>query len=339
VRLFQYLTRRILWAIVVLFGVSLITFTLSHLIPGDPARFAVGLDAGDEQVQRYRELLGLDRPVWEQYLRYLGRLVRGDLGVSVVSRRPVLEDLRIYLPATLELVFYAMTVTLVVSILLGMFVARRSDSVSDQMVRVLTTFGMAAPAFWLALMLQLIFYGRLEILPFGGRSATPVPDTTGFYTLDAILARDIDRLLETWKYLLLPVVALTVPRIAILSRMVRSSMLDVLRGDFIRTARAKGLAERTVQYRHAFRNALIPVVTLAALQLGWMLGGTVIIETIFRWPGIGQYAVYGILNLDYPAIVGSALVITFFFVVINLLTDLLYAWLDPRIRLGGNGGG
>jgi peptide/nickel transport system permease protein len=323
----------------VLLGVSLITFTLSHLIPGDPARFAVGLDAGEEQVQRYRELLGLDRPVWEQYLRYMSRVMKGDLGVSVVSRRPVLDDLRIYLPATLELVFYAMSTTLVVSIFLGMFVARRSDSVSDQIVRVVTTFGMAAPAFWLALMLQLIFYGRLEILPFGGRAATPVQDSTGFYTIDAILALDLERLLETWKHLLLPVVALTVPRIAILSRMVRSSMLDVLRGDFIRTARAKGLAERTVQYRNALKNALIPVVTLASLQFGWMLGGTVIVETIFRWPGIGQYAVYGILNLDYPAIVGSALVITFFFVVVNLLTDLLYGWLDPRIRVGGNGVG
>jgi peptide/nickel transport system permease protein len=329
-----YIVRRIIWLIFVILGMTLIVFTITHLIPADPAKIAAGLGADASAVEKIRQDLGLDRPLPAQYWIYLTGLLHGNLGRSILTGRPVLDDIKDYLPATVELAVLAMVATVLVGVPLGILSAIQRGRWVDDLVRLFSILWVAMPVFWFGLILQIIFYGRLQWLPAGGRLSSGVarPDITGIFTLDSLLTLRFGVLADTLKHLLLPVTALALTRVAEIARITRSSMLEVLGTDYIRTARAKGLIERTVIVRHGLKNALLPVITISGLQFGYLLGGTVLVEAIFQWPGMGRYAVLSITTVDFPAVIGVTVVASAAFVVVNLFVDLMYAFVDPRIR-------
>jgi peptide/nickel transport system permease protein len=330
-----YVVRRLLFLVLVLFGMSLVTFVVSHAIPADPARLLAGLEVTQDQVESVRREFGLDRPLPEQYVRFLGGLLRGDLGQSLSTRRPVRDDLEKFFPATLELGLAATGIALVIGIPFGIFAAVRHGKWVDHGTRMTALAGAALPVFWSGLMLQLVFYRHLGWLPAGGRlpqGQLPPALVTGLYTVDALLAGHWSLAWVSARHLAMPALALSGVMLAGLARMVRSSLLDVLREDYIRTARAKGVAERLIVLRHAMRNALIPVLTVFGLQFGHLLGGAVLTETVFFWPGVGAYAVRAVTTVDFPAIMGAAMLLAAIYVVVNLLVDLSYTLIDPRIR-------
>jgi len=334
----QLIARRMLLLLLVLFGVTVITFSVSHLVPGDPARMLVGQRASQEMVEQMRRQLGLDRPVWEQYLRYMRDLVRGNLGISIRTQRPVSEDLVIFFPATLELALTAMFLAVVVGIPLGIVSATRKDSLADHVSRLVSVAGVSTPLFWLGLVVLLVFYGRLGWLPGSGRLDPFIPApprVTGFLLLDSLLAGRPDAFWNALRHLILPALCLSYVHLAVVTRQVRASMLEVLSQDYIRTALANGIPGRSVIYRHALKNALIPTVTVVGLAIGDLLGGAILTETIFAWPGMGSYVVDSINFLDFPAIMGFTVFIAVGYVLINLVVDLAYMWLDPRIRAVG----
>ncbi len=304
----RYLIRRLLSAVVVLFAVAVVSFLMLHLIPGDPARSVAGLNADDAEVEAIRTQLGLDRPLPVQFATFLGNAVQGDLGRSIKSRKPVAMELADRLPATVHLALAAALISTVLGILTGVLSAVRRQSVLDVCSTVLAIGGVSLPIYWLGLVLILVFSVQFQWFP-----------TTGY---------------EGPRHLVLPAVTLGYYSTAVISRMTRSSMLEVLSMDYIRTARAKGLAERAVIQRHALKNAMIPTVTVVGLQLGALLSGAVITETVFAWPGIGKYAVDATLGRDYPVVQAVVLLMAVIFTTVNLAVDLLYAHLDPRIRYG-----
>jgi peptide/nickel transport system permease protein len=330
----QYIIRRLFAAIPVLLGVTIITFVLSQLLPGDPARMVAGQFASAEQITAVRERLGLDRPVPVQYFRYLGRLLRGDLGISFSSQQAVTEELRIFFPATIELTLVAMILTVVIGLPLGIMTGSRKAPFVNSGVLFLSLVGVGLPVFWAGLVFQLIFAGRLDILPLDGRldaMIIPPPSVTNMYTIDALLAGQWSTFVDALRHLVLPAVTLAIGRIASVARITHASMLDVMRRDYVRTAQAKGLPQRRVVNKHALKNALLPVVTTIGLQVGFLLGGTILVENIFSWGGLGTYAWIGIFRLDIPAIMGVTLVATVTFMLVNLITDIGYAFLDARI--------
>ena len=333
-----YIIRRILLLIPVLLGMTLITFTISHLIPGDPAALSLGPHAHKDQIIAYRHKLGLDKPIYVQYEIYLRNLFHGDLGVSLTTHRPVSEDLKEYFPATFELTLIAMTITILMGVPLGVISAVKKDKWLDHISRVFSLTGVSMPIFWLGLLLQMIFAYRLGWLPMNGRvdaqilAAHPLHTITGLYTIDALLTGNWPVLKSCIMHLFLPSFTLSFATLAVVTRMVRSSMLEVMAQDYIRTARSKGISETYVVYKHALKNALIPAVTVVGLSFGMLLGGAFLTETIFSWPGMGRYAVGTITSLDFPAIMGVALVVAIAYVSANFLVDLLYAVIDPRIR-------
>jgi peptide/nickel transport system permease protein len=333
----QYIVQRLLWMIVSLIGISLITFVVSHMVPADPIRAVAGMEAKGEQVEELRRRYGLDKPLPEQYLRWVANLVRGDLGLSIRTRQPVLEDLRRYAPATLELAVSAMFLVGIVGLPLGIISALNKDGILDHLSRIVALSGVSMPIFWVGLLLQIVFFSRLGVLPADGRidiMISPPPQVTGLYTVDSLLAGDIVAFKSAVGHLILPAVNLAFGSLAVLTRMVRSSMLDVLGEDYVRTARSKGLAERRVIILHALRNALIPTTTTMALQMGALMGGVFLVELMFSWPGLGFYAMRSITLIDFPSIMGVALLMTTIYAVFNLFADLLYGFLDPRISIG-----
>lgn len=301
-----YLAKRIMLAFPVLLGVSIVVFVMIRLIPGDPAELMAGQAATREVVQTIRESLGLDRPLVIQYAYFLRNAVRGDLGKSLFNGEPVREELAQRFPRTLRLALASIAVALLIGVPAGIVSASRQLSWIDSLVMVAALAGVSMPVFWLGLNLILIFAVRLHWLPAIGH--------------------------ETWKHLLLPSITLGAASAAIIARMTRSSMLEVLRQDYVRTARAKGVAEQTVIGRHALRNALIPVVTVVGLQFGTLLSGAVLTESVFAWPGVGRLLVDAVLARDYPIIQGTVLLIATTFVLLNVVVDTAYAVLDPRIR-------
>jgi peptide/nickel transport system permease protein len=333
-----YIGRRLLYLIPVLFGVSLITFTLSRVVPGDPARLASGLEASEAQVQRLREELGLDRPLHEQYLHYVGRLLVGDFGVSIFNKQPVRSNLAVFFPATLELSLAALLMSLVVGIPLGVLSAVHKDGWIDQLGRVAALLGIAFPVFWVGIVLLLVFYFRLGWFPSSGRVnpqvflQQPVAPITGLLTVDALLGANWPVLRNALWHLALPAFSLALSTLARVTRMTRATMIEVLSEAYITTARAKGLPPRRLLYAHALRNAMIPTVTIIGISFGYLLGGSVLVETVFSWPGLGKYAFDAITYLDFPAIMGITLLSTLVFLLVNLLVDVLYVRLDPRIR-------
>ena len=333
--LFAFTLRRLLLLIPTLVGVSLLTFALSRIVPGDPARLAAGAQATPEMYQQIREEFGLDKPLPTQYLDYVRGIVTGDWGRSILSRRPVLEDLQTYWPATLELVLVAMVIATVVGVPLGVLSAVRADRPSDQVARIVSLLGVSVPAFWLAVLLQLFFALRLGWLPASGRlppGVVPPPSVTGLYLVDSALAGQWDTFGQALRQIILPALTLSFPTLATVSRFTRSSLLEVLGQDYVRTARAKGVAERSVVLGHAMRNALIPLVTMVGLSIGWSMGGSVLVETVFDWPGVGLYATKSALTLDFQPIMGIALLYGIVFSLINIAVDVTYGLLDPRIR-------
>jgi len=332
----RYVLRRLLWLILVLIGMTLITFVVSHLVPADPAKVAAGLDANAAQVERVRHDLGLDRPLPLQYGLYLAHLIRGDLGNSILTGRPVTRDLAEFFPATLELALWAMLLTVILGIPLGIMAAVRRGSAIDTLVRFFATLWVGLPEFWFAILLQIVFYRDLGWVGPGGRLSTDMPPPahlTGMYSIDALLTLNFPVLGDALRHLALPVLALALARTAVIARLTRSGMLEVLSSDYIRTARAKGLRQGVIVFRHALKNAALPVLTQFGTQFGFLLGGTILIESVFQWPGLGRYAVDAITRVDFSPIMGVALVASLVFVIVNLGIDLCYHMLDPRIRV------
>ena len=324
--------------LLVMIGVCAITFIISHLIPGDPARLLAGDRASDEMVQHMRHQLGLDLPLWQQFIHYVGDLLRGDLGTSIRTGRPVLADLRLFFPATLELALCALLLALLIGVPLGVLSAVYRNRWLDHLVRLLAITGISTPAFWLGLGVIVLFYGHLNLLPGGGRLddwLDPPTHVTGFYLIDALLAGDGEAFFNSLRHLILPALTLAFVHLGIVARQIRSAMLEQLSEDYIRTARASGLPGWRIVLTHALPNALIPSITVLGLALGDLLYGAVLTETVFSWPGMGAYVVASIQALDFPAVMGFAVVVSFAYVLVNLLVDLLYLWIDPRIGRGG----
>jgi peptide/nickel transport system permease protein len=339
VSLQRYIVRRIALLAPMLIGITLLAFVVSHFVPSDPVATGLGERAASdpEIVAAFRARWGLDDPLPTQYLRYLGGLLRGDLGVSISSHRAVADDLRQYLPATVELATTAMLISVALGIPLGVIAAVRREGVADRAIRVVSLAGASIPVFWLALLAMLLFYSRLGWAPAPGRldaAMTPPPTVTGFYTVDSLLAGEWDRFANALHHLALPACTLAIYQLAYIVRVTRSSMVEAIGQDYVRTARAKGLRERVVVSRHAFRNALIPVVIYLGLGFGGLLSGTVITETIFAWPGVGRYAFRASSTLDFPAIMSVTVVIAIMYVLVNLVVDVGQALIDPRIRFG-----
>jgi peptide/nickel transport system permease protein len=330
--------RRLAGLVLVIVGITLVTFVTLHLFPSDPARLLAGPGASDEQVQAIRRDLGLDAPLPVQYGRYLAGLARGNLGRSTQTGQPVANDLLQRLPATLELALVTMAVYVALAIPLGVVAGVTRGRLPDLAIRFVSVAGLAVPAFWLGFLLQLVLYRELGWFQQAvGRLAPtipPPPFVTGFYLIDAALAGNGAALSSAATQLVMPVACLVVSRLGVGVKLTRASLLAVIGSDYVRTARAKGLSERLVLFRHALRNALIPVVTAFGVQFGYLLGGTLVVEVVFGWPGIGQYAIGSITTVDVPAIMSVTVVISVFFVLANFLVDAVYGLLDPRLRVG-----
>ncbi|MDR3518809.1 MAG: ABC transporter permease [Azospirillaceae bacterium] len=329
------LRRRLGFLILVVIGVSLITFAISHMIPGDPARLIAGDRASDAAVAAIRQKLGLDRPLYVQYGLYIAGFVQGDLGTSIRTGRPVAEDIIAFFPATLELVIAALMLSVLLGVPLGVASAVWRDRPIDHAVRSFAVIGISTPAFWLGLIVLLLFYGRLGWLPSGGAIdplISPPAHYTGFDLVDAVIAGNAAALVSVVKHLILPAATLGFVHVGIVARQIRSAMLDQLGEDYVRTARAGGLSRSRVVLRHALPNAMIPSVTVLGLAFGDLLYGAVLTETVFAWPGMGNYVVASIQALDFPAVMGFTVVVSFAYVLVNLLVDLAYIVLDPRIK-------
>ena len=323
---------------VLVLGITLIAFILTHLVPGDPAAANLGQSAlGDPAiVKAFDHEYGLDKPVPDQYLIYLWKLLHGNLGISEQSHRAVATDLGQYVPATLELALFAIVISIIVGVGLGVVAAMRRGHPIDGALRVLSLLGVSMPTFWVALFAFYLFFFRLGWLPSGGRLSPGLsspPTITGLYTVDALLGGQWSLFVNALQHLVLPGMVLGLFTIGTVLRFTRASVLEVINNDYVRAARAKGLSEWTVIRRHVMRPALLSIATVAALAFGNLLSGTVLVEKIFSWPGIGQYAYQSAVNLDLPAIMGVSIVVAIIYIVINLLVDLLYSILDPRIEL------
>ncbi|WP_153125414.1 ABC transporter permease [Peribacillus tepidiphilus] len=329
-----YSIRRILHLVPVLLGLSFIVFFIIRAIPGDPAQLILGQLATKEAIADLTKQLGLDQPWYTQYIKYLGGLLNGDLGDSIRTKAPISEEIWPYLAATIELSLCAMLIAIFIGVNAGIISAWYQNSWFDYVAMVLALIGVSMPIFWLGLMEQWVFAINLEWLPTSGRDEVrnPVEAITNLYMIDTLIQGRMDQFIDVVKHLVLPSAALATIPMAIIARITRSTMLEVMRSDFIRTARAKGLRMFWVVYKHSLKNAVIPVLTVIGLQTGLLLGGAILTETIFSWPGIGRYIYEAINYRDYPVIQSGVLVIAFIFVMINLVVDLLYAAIDPRIK-------
>jgi len=332
-----YLLRRLLLAVPLVIGISLVSFVIANLVPSDPMAANLGerAAADPEIVAAFRAKWGLDQPFFTQYLTYLRNLLSGDMGVSIRTRRPVADELLRYLPATVELATAGIIIALLIGVPLGVISAVWRNRPIDFIARIISLIGVSAPVFWLALVALLVLYLRLRLLPGSGRLdavLSPPPTVTGLYTVDALLAGQWHTLGNAVAHLILPATVLGAYSAGLITRITRSAMLDVLSMEYITTARAKGLRERAVILHHGLRNALLPVVTVIGLSYGNLLTGAVLTETIFSWGGIGRFAYDSARSLDFPAIMGVSMVIALVFVLTNLIVDMLYYVLDPRIR-------
>ncbi|HEY9389953.1 MAG TPA: ABC transporter permease [Mycobacteriales bacterium] len=334
----RYIFRRVVSIVPVLFGVTLVMFVVSHSTSADPTALMLGDQASSdpELVAAFHEKWGLDQPLPVQYGHYLANLVHGDLGMSIYTQRPVLDDLMQYFPATVELATLAAIISVCVSIPLGVLAAIRPHGLTDGMIRTLTLLGSSIPIFWLALVALQLFYFRWGVAPGPGRMSSGSVDpegTGGFYATVSLLRGDWATFSDVMSHMILPALVLASWSIGVITRVMRNSMMTVLQQDYLRTARAKGATDRYIFARHGFRNALMPVVTLTGTAFAELLAGAVTTEMIFSWPGIGRYSYQAATALDFPAIMGVGLLVAFVYLIVNLAVDLLYPLLDPRVKV------
>jgi peptide/nickel transport system permease protein len=330
----RYIVRRLIGAVPVLFGLSIVLFAFVHLLPGDPATAILGQHATVERTAAMRAYLGLDEPLWIQYLGYVGNLLRGDFGSSIINNQPILREFLVRFPATIELTVAAMIYAAGLGIPLGRFAARHAQGWSDGAVTVLSLVGISIPVFVLGLTLQYLLAVELRVLPATGRIDPRIglATQTNFLLVDSLVAGRFDAFVDVLRHLILPAIALGSIPLAIITRITRASVLEVTNEDYVRTARAKGLRESRVNDRHIMRNAWLPVVTVLGLQVGGLLAGAVITESVFGLGGVGTYVVTAIRNRDYLVIQNTILIFALVFLVVNLIVDVMYAFLNPRIR-------
>ncbi len=332
-----YILKRLAWMVFVLFGVMTIVFFISHVIPADPVAAILGGQAPPELIEKVRAKWNLDKPLYDQYIIYLWRLLHGDLGISISTGRPVSKDLIQFFPATLELATVATLLSVIFGVITGILSAVKSGRSADHLSRIFALSGISMPVFWLGLLMLLLFYYLLGWLPGPGQLPYYMPRpprVTGMITIDSLIAGRFDAFISALRHLVMPSLVLSFFGIAAISRITRSSMLDVLREEYINTARAKGLREMIVVLKHALKNAMLPVSTIIGITYGRLLEGSVITETIFAWPGLGRYATNAFLAIDFPAVIGSTILIALLYALTNLVVDISYAYLNPKIRYG-----
>lgn len=331
----RFILHRLLSLIPTVLGISLLVFLMVQLVPGDPAEMMLGERASEQAIQDLRQQLGLDQPLYIQYGMFLSRLVRGDLGRALRTNEKITVEIAERFPATIELSLMAMLFAVTLGMLAGIISATRQYSLFDYASMILSLVGVSMPIFWLGLVLMIIFSVNLGWLPLSGRMSYNIQlqSVTHFYLLDSVLAGDWKALRDVLWHLVLPAFTLSTIPMAIIARITRSSMLEVLRQDYIRTARAKGLSRFAVHYQHALKNALIPVITVIGLQFGILLGGAILTETIFAWPGIGLWLLNAVYARDFNAVQGGTMLVATTFVSINMIVDVLYAWVNPRIKV------
>jgi len=332
-----YVIRRLLLIFPVLLGLSIVTFVVSHMVPGDPVKLAAGPQAKPEEIQRLTEEFGLDKPLVVQYLNYMKGLFRGNLGRSMLNHHLVRDDLVKYFPATLELVLVSMAFAIVIGIPAAILAAVYRDRWPDQVSRIVALSGISMPLFWLAIMLQLILGQWLRLLPISGRFDPRLPypkEITGLLLLDTLLLGDLRSFLVGLKYIFLPALTQSLIALALIMRLLRADILEVLQKDFVRMARANGISERIILFKYVLKNGLIATVSMLGFLFGFLLGGSVMVETVFNWPGLGLYSMNSALSLDFQPIMGITLFVGLLFTLVNLATDLMYGVLDPRIRYG-----
>lgn len=335
----EFILRRLLTSIFVLLGVSVITFFIARVVPNDAAAMYIGPKARQADIDRVTQQLGLDKPLPVQYVIYMQELLRGDLGTSISTKRPVLQELTGRLPATLELLFFGMFIAAIIGVPLGVLSAQSQGKLPDVAVRALSIVGVSMPAFFLGLILQIIFFRNLELLPLAGRVdadlrfTAPLTKITDFILLDSFLTSNWVTLKDAFLHLILPAVTLAAYPTGLIARMTRAAMLETLEQDYIRTAKAYGIKQHVIIYLYALKNAISPTLTVLGLTFAFALTGTFFVEIIFNWPGLGLFTVRSLLSLDYPAIMGMTLFGASGYVLINLIVDILQAWVDPRISL------
>jgi peptide/nickel transport system permease protein len=330
-----FILRRLVLLLPVLLGLTVLMFIIARVLPGDPVALAAGPNATATEIARLRAEFGLDQSLIVQYLTYAGGLLQGDFGYSIFSRRPVADDLLAYLPATLELVFAAMLLAVILGIPGGLAAAVWRNRWPDYASRVTALAAISMPRFFLGLLLQLFFAMWLLWLPLGGRFPIildPPPFVTGFLTIDALIAGDIEAFATAMRHLCLPAIAMCLSPLATIMRMMRASTIEVLQQDYVTTARAVGLSPRLIIFKYVAKNALSATLTVIGLYFGWLLGGTVLVETVFDWPGIGLYATRSIVSQDFMPVIGVALAIGLLFMVVNLIVDVLYGVINPKVR-------
>lgn len=337
--LLGYLLRRLGTSVLILLGVTVVTFSLTNLVPGDPVTAALGESAASNPATREAFIAehGLDKPLVVQYGMYLANLVQGDMGQSLTTGRAVTTDLAAAVPATIEVALLAIVLSLAVALTLGTLAAYRRGMVTDQIVRVITLIGLSVPTFWMALVAYYVFFLKLSLAPGSGRISpmiTPPPTITGLYTVDYMLNGDPVGFFDAAAHLALPVLVLSLVTIGLLTRFIRTSVLEVLGADYVRAARAKGLSGGRVVLQYVLRGASLPILTVVGVAFGALLSGTVLVESVFGWPGLGTYAYNAARNLDLPGVMGVGFVVGVIYIGINLIVDLLYGVLDPRVRLG-----
>jgi len=333
----KILRNRLSSALLVLFGASFITFTLARVIPSDPALAYIGPKATAEDAERLRITLGLDQPIPVQYVKYLIETLQGNWGYSLSTKQPILQEIADRLPATLELIFFAMSFAVIFGVALGVYAAKYRGKFQDSLIRILAIIGVSMPAFWLGLLLQMLFAGRLTWFPATGqfdielKYDNPITRVTGFPLFDSIITGNYHAAFNGLHHMILPALTLSAYSFGLLSRMARANLLEVLSQDYVKVARAYGLSERLIFFKLALRNALPPIVTVTGLSAAYLITGTFFVEQVYNWPGIGSFAVNSLLSIDYPAIMGITLVAAIGYLVTNFIVDLIQSKLDPRV--------
>lgn len=333
--MFLFILRRLIFLIPILIGLTMLLFVVARLLPGDPVGLAAGPNASAAMITQLRQQFGLDQPLPVQYWAYLTGLVQGDWGTSVFTRRPVFQDILEYLPATLELVLAALFIAIVLGIPLGLLTAVHRNGVLDYIIRTLALGGIAMPRFFLGLMLQIFFAAWLGWLPLAGRYPfieSPPETVTGFYTIDALIAGDLYAFQIAAAHLALPAIAMALSPLATIMRMMRASTIEVLQQDYVLTERALGLSSRLILFKYVLKNAMSSTLTVIGLYVSWLLGGTVLVETVFDWPGLGLYATQAILTQDFMPVIGVTLVIAIIYLLTMLVVDFLYGVFNPKVR-------